>query len=340
MIIVEKLIEKEDVYDISVKDTNCFFGNGILVHNCAEISLREFQLCNLTEVNASDLESQQDFEDRVKAAAFIGTLQAGYSDFHYLRDIWKRNTEKDRLLGVSMTGIATGKVLELDMTAAAEIVNKENERVANLIGIRKAARTTCVKPSGTVSLVLGTSSGIHAWHSKYYLRRIRVSKNEAIYTYLLLNHPELLEDDYFRPQDTAIIRIPQKAPEGAITREESPFSLLERVKKISQEWIKPGYGTGPNSHNVSATISLKPEEWEPVGEWVWQNKQHFNGLSFLPHDGGSYVQAPFEEISEEEYYRLESTLQDIDLSKVVEMQDNTDLKGELACSGPMGCEIR
>ena len=306
---------------------------------CCEIALRPYQFCNLCEVNVSDIESQEDFNKRVKAASFIGTLQAGYTDFHYLRDVWKKTTEKDALIGVSMTGIGSGTVLGYDMTEAANIVNEENERVANMIGINPAARATTVKPAGTTSLTLGTSSGIHAWHNDYYVRRIRVGKNEPIYSYLSENHPELVEDEYFRPHDTAVISVPQKSPEGAILRTESPFQILDRVKKVSQEWIKPGHRTGSNSHNVSATISLKEEEWGLAGEWMWENRKFYNGLSVLPYDGGSYIQAPFEDITEEKYHEMFEKLHSIDLSKVVETQDNTDLSGELACSGG-ACEIK
>ena len=306
---------------------------------CCEIALRPYQFCNLCEVNVSDIESQEDFNKRVKAASFIGTLQAGYTDFHYLRDVWKKTTEKDALIGVSMTGIGSGTVLGYDMTEAAIIVNEENERVANMIGINPAARATTVKPAGTTSLTLGTSSGIHAWHNDYYVRRIRVGKNEPIYSYLSENHPELVEDEYFRPHDTAVISVPQKSPEGAILRTESPFQILDRVKRVSQEWIKPGHRTGSNSHNVSATISLKEEEWELAGEWMWENRKFYNGLSVLPYDGGSYIQAPFEDITEEKYHEMFEKLHSIDLSKVVETQDNTDLSGELACSGG-ACEIK
>jgi ribonucleoside-triphosphate reductase (thioredoxin) len=308
------------------------------VNPCCEIALRPYQFCNLCEVNASDIESQEDFETRVKAAALIGTLQAGYTDFHYLRDIWKRTTEKDALIGVGMTGIGSGTVLGYDMKAAAEIVKQENERVANLIGINRAARTTTVKPSGTSSLVLGTSSGIHAWHNDYYLRRIRVGKNEAIYTYLAINHPELVEDEYFRPHDTAVITIPQKAPEGSILRYESVFQMLERVKKVSQEWVKSGHRSGQNTHNVSATVSIKEDEWDLVGDWMWKNKNYYNGLSVLPYNGGTYTQAPFSDCTQEEYESLVKTLTSVDLTKVIELQDNTDLSGEIAC-GASGCEI-
>jgi ribonucleoside-diphosphate reductase alpha chain len=305
---------------------------------CCEIALRPYQFCNLCEVNASDIESQEDFEARVKGAAFIGTLQAGYTDFHYLRDVWKRTTEKDALIGVGMTGIGSGVVLGYDMKAAAQAVKEENERVAGLIGINKAARTTTVKPSGTSSLVLGTSSGIHAWHNDYYLRRIRVGKNEAIYTYLAINHPELVEDEFFRPHDTAVITIPQKSPEGSILRHESVFQMLERVKKVSQEWIRPGHRSGQNTHNVSATVSIKEDEWEFVGDWMWKNRKFYNGLSVLPYNGGTYTQAPFEDCTQEDFERLLSTLKDVDLTKVIELQDNTDLRGEVAC-GASGCEI-
>ena len=306
---------------------------------CCEIALRPNQFCNLCEVNVSDIESQEDLNGRVKAAAFIGTLQAGYTDFHYLRDIWKRTTEKDALIGVSMTGIGSGVVLGYNMKEAAKIVKEENIRVAGLIGINKSARTTTVKPAGTTSLTLGTSSGIHAWHNDYYVRRIRVGKNEAIYKYLSENHPELIEDEYFRPHDTAVISVPQKAPEGSILRTESPFQLLERVKKITQEWVRPGHRNGSNTHNVSATISLKPEDWELAGEWMWNNREFYNGLSVLPYDNGSYTQAPFTDCTKEEFEKMFEKLHSIDLKNVVEVSDETDLSGELACSGG-ACEVK
>ena len=306
---------------------------------CCEIALRPFQFCNLCEVNASDIESQEDLNARVKAAAFIGTLQAGYTDFHYLRAVWKRTTEKDALIGVSMTGIGSGTVLGYNMKEAAKLVKQENERVAGLIGINKSARTTTVKPAGTTSLTLGTSSGIHAWHNDYYVRRIRVGKNEAIYTYLAEYHPELVEDEYFRPHDTAVISIPQKAPEGAIMRTESPFQLLDRIKKVHLEWVKPGHRSGNNTHNVSATVSLKADEWELAGEWMWENRDHYNGLSVLPYDGGTYTQAPFEDITQEKYEEMLESLTNIDLTQVIELDDNTDLSGELACAGG-ACEIK
>ncbi len=305
---------------------------------CCEIALRPYQFCNLCEVNVSDVTSQEDLNERVKAASFIGTLQAGYTEFHYLREIWQETTEKDALIGVSMTGIASAAVLPLDMKAAASTVKRENTRVAKLIGINKAARTTCVKPAGTTSLVLGTSSGIHAWHNDFYIRRLRVGKNEPIYNYLKKNNPDLVSDEYFRPHDTAVIEIPQSAPKGSILRTESAFDLLKRVKQIATEWVKPGHRKGSNTHNVSATISLKADEWDKAGRWMWDNRECYNGLSVLPYDGGTYTQAPFEDITEKEFNKRVKSLNDVDLSSIVEETDETDLSGELACAGGV-CEI-
>jgi len=308
---------------------------------CCEIALKPYQFCNLTEINANDIADQEDLEARSKAAAFLGTLQAGYSDFHYIRDVWKRTTEKDALIGVSMTGIASGKVANLDLEAATKVVIEENKRVAELIGINSAARTTCVKPAGTTSLVIGSSSGIHAWHDPYYIRRIRVGKNEAIYQYLAANNPEILEDEFFNPTEQAVISVPVEAPAGATFRNESAIDLLERVKRVSTEWVKTGHVKGENTHNVSATISVKDGEWEEVGDWMWENRACYNGLSVLPFDGGTgYKQLPFETISKEEFEKLNSKLKPVDLTKIAEVEDNTDLAGEAACAGPMGCEIK
>jgi len=305
---------------------------------CCEIALRPFQFCNLCEVNVSDVGDQDELNSRVAAASFIGTLQAGYTEFHYLREVWQETTEKDALIGVSMTGIASGKVLDLDMTEASDHVKMMNSLVSKTIGIKSAARTTTVKPAGTTSLVLGTSSGIHAWHNKYYIRRMRVGKNESIYSYLAIHHPELIEDDYFRPHDTAIISIPQKAPTGSITRKESTSELLERVRKVAIEWVKPGHRRGSNTHNVSATISVKDKGWFFTGEWMWENRDYYNGLSVLPYDGGTYVQAPFEDITKQKYEEMTKTLHEVDLTKIIEVEDNTDLSGELACAGG-SCEV-
>jgi ribonucleoside-diphosphate reductase alpha chain len=306
---------------------------------CCEIGLRPFQFCNLCEVNVSNLESQEDLNERVRCAALIGTLQASYTEFHYLRSIWQRTTEKEALLGIGLTGIGSGIAETMNLKEASKIAKDENERMAHLLGIRPAARVTTIKPSGTSSLVLGCSSGIHAWHNNYYIRRIRVGKNEDIYHYLAINHPELVEDEFFRPHDTAVISIPQKAPEGSILRHESSTDLLKRVKWFSQNWIKPGHKSGNNTHNISATISMKEDEYEKVGEWMWENRKFYNGLSVLPYNGGTYKQAPFEDCDEFTYKRMMASLTEIDLTKIQEIDDNTNLSGEIACAGG-ACEVK
>jgi len=305
---------------------------------CAEISLRPNSYCNLVEVNVSDVKDQKDLNDRVKCATFIGTLQAGYTDFHYLRNVWKETSEEDALLGVSMTGIASGKVLDLDLKEAANVAQEENKRVANLIGIKESARITTVKPAGTTSLVLGSSSGIHAWHNDYYIRRMRVGKNEPLYQYMIDTVPELIEDCQFKPHLEAVMSFPQKAPEGAILRTEPYRDILERVKRFNKEWIVGGHNRGDNMHNVSCTISLKDHQWEACGNWMWQNRQHYTGISVLPYDGGTYVQAPFEDCDELTFNRLYKHLKAIDLTKVIEEDDNTEAKDNVACSGGT-CEV-
>ena len=304
---------------------------------CCEIALRPYQFCNLCEVNVSNVESQEDLNNRVSAAAFFGTLQAGFTDFHYLRPIWKKTTEKDALIGVGMTGIASMEVFKYDLTEAAEVVKLVNIETAQSISINPAARTTCVKPSGTTSCVLGTASGIHAWHNDFYIRRMQMSKSEDLYKYLAANHPSLVKDHLLIP-NSAVVEIPIKAPEGSVLRTESALDTLARVKDVSTKWIKPGHISGNNTHNVSATISIKNGEWEVVGEWMWNNKVYYNGLSVLPFDGGSYSQAPFQDITENEYNELVGQLTSIDLTQVMEEDDSTSLMDQAACQGG-ACEV-
>jgi len=344
---------------------------------CCEIALRPYQFCNLCEVNVSDIQSQEDLNNRVGAAAFFGTLQAGFTNFHYLRPIWEKTTQKDALLGIGMTGIGSAEILKYNLEAAANVAVLTNQLISNQLGINEAARVTCIKPSGTTSLVLGTASGIHAWHNDYYLRTMRFNKNEDIATYMMINHPELCEDDLLRPTDTLCVRIPVKAPKGSIFRTETAIDTLERVKKFSLEWIKEGHITGDNTHNVSATISIDKnrkyfendnydekldqviysfqeipdfydkelsikdhidysgvyDEWQVVGEWMWKNRDVYNGLSVLNYDGGSYVQAPFENITKDQYYELVSHLKSVDLKNVIEIEDHVEFGQVAACAG-------
>ena len=190
----------------------------------------------------------------------------------------------------------------------------------------------------TSSCVLGSSSGIHAWHNDYYIRRMRVGKNEALYKYIKANIPEMVEDCYHKPHLEAVMSFPQKAPEGSILRTESFMDLLERVKRFNVEWIQEGFRSGSNQHNVSCTISLKPKEWGKCGRWMWKNREFYTGISVLPYDGGSYQQPPFADCTKEEYDQMITCLHDIDLVQIEEIEDATDLKSELACSGN-SCEI-
>jgi len=346
-VVIRSKVKKKDFFQLWEKISASDAGEpGVYFSNdkdwgtnpCCEIALRPYQFCNLTEVNVSNIESQEDLNERVRAAAFLGTLQASYTDFHYLRDIWNKTTERDALLGVGMTGICSGEILKYDLKEAAQEARDANEEIAKIIGIKKAARVTTVKPSGTSSLVLGTSSGIHAWHNDFYIRRMRVGKNESLYTYLINNHPKLVEDDLFKPHLQAVVSIPQKAPEGAILRTESALNLLERTKKFNMEWVKEGHRKGDNTNNVSATVSVKPDEWDKVGNWMWENRRTFNGLAVLPYDNGIYKQAPFEDISEDLYLKMERYLTRINLKVIKEETDETDLNGQVACSGG-ACEI-
>jgi len=300
---------------------------------CVETSLRRFTFCNLVEVNGNIIYTQFEFNDVCRAAAIINTLQAGYTDFHYLREIWKCNTERDALIGIGITGIASGTLDKINLTEAAELILSENERIAKLIGINPAARTTLVKPSGNSSCVLGTSSGIHAWHAEYYFRRIRIGKNEAIYNYLVHAVPQLLEDDFLAPTTQAVLTIPQMAPENAALRSESILQLLERVKRFNLEWTRAGHRSGPNFHNVSTTINVRESEWEDLAAWMWKNRDNFHGMAIFPYYGGTHAQLPFEEISEEVYLDTAKKLKKIDLTKVKEEQDYTNISQEVACAG-------
>lgn len=310
----------------------------VFTNPCCEISLNPFQFCNLTEINVSNVHTQEELQARSRAGALLGTMQAAYTDFHYLRPIWKETTEREALIGVGMTGIGSGAILGLDLVAAAEFVKEINAYYAEKLGINAAARTTTIKPSGTASCVVGSSSGIHAWHDEFYIRRMRIGKGEALYHYLKEHIPFLIEDDAFKPHLEAVISIPQKAPKGSILRSENVFNLLERVRRFNLEWVRPGYRSGLNHHNVSCTISIKEDEWETVGDWMWSNQNDYTGISVLPYDGGTYIQAPFESCTEEKYNELLQHCHSIDLTKVKELDDLTSLAMEAACASG-NCEV-
>lgn len=307
---------------------------------CHEIALNSNQFCNLTTISQTDIKNEKDFLNRVYQATLIGTLQASYTDFDYLRPTWQVATEKEALLGVSFTGIADSRsIVNAEMLKkASQLVLDVNEKYAKKLGINMAARTTTIKPEGTSSCVLGSSSGIHARHSQYYIRRIRMNKDDSLAVYLKNTIPELVEDDVFSSTGV-VVSIPQESPEGAIIREnETALTLLNRTLFYSRNWVNPGHRTGDNKHNVSVTISVKDNEWEELRNQMWDYRDLYSGISLLPYDGGSYQQAPFEDINKEKYDEMSKLVKEIDLKQVKEETDNTARVETVACSGG-ACEI-
>ena len=321
--------------------------SSMITNPCVEIALSDGGLCNLTEINFSTVTDSFDFMQRAWAATFLGTLQAGLTRFNYVAPKWAETARREALLGVSMTGLAHNwtlaeKFLEEGVFRKVAARMKDwNAEMAQSVGINPAARIGCIKPSGTTSTVLGTTSGIHAAHSPHYLRRIRIDRNSPVGKYLKqqLDGTEFIEDDKF-VNSNLIVSVPY-AMEGAVLREEEPaVRFMNRCAKIYEEWIEPSHRRGDNTHNVSATVSYKENEKEYVKKWMWQNRDKYMGMSLLPLDLGTYVQAPFETISKEQYVKLSEKMPKIDLKEVYYGSEQKDERqGESACSGPNGCEI-
>lgn len=307
---------------------------------CCEISLNPNQFCNLTTINQTGIKDKKDFLSRVYSATVLGTLQAAYTDFHYLRDKWRIQTEAESLIGVSFTGIADGNgiVTAEWLRDGAKLAKEVNEKYAKKLGINPAARVTAVKPEGTSSCVLGSSSGIHARFSKYYLRRVRMNKDDALATYLSNVIPELVEDD-LSSSTGVVVTIPQESPDNSVTREkETAQSALKRVLMYNRNWVRPGYRSGANHHNVSCTINVKDEEWSELRGSMWDSRDIYSGISLLPYDGGSYKQSPFESCDKETFDKYNSMVKEIDLKNVRETDDNTNRMEMVACSGGI-CDV-
>lgn len=307
---------------------------------CGEISLNPNQMCNLSTTNLTGIKDKKDFSNRVYASSLLGTLQATYTDFPYLSEDWKITTEREALLGCSFTGIADSKMnlKAKDFQDMARLAKSVNEKYAKKLDINPAARVCAIKPEGTASAVLGSASGIHARFDEYYLRRVRMNKDDALTRYLKLVMPDLVEDDLFS-NTGVVVTIPQQSPEGAILRQdETAVQFFERVLFFNRNWIAPGHVHGDNKHNVSATINYKDEDIEPLFEKLWQHRDLYTGVSLLPYDGGSYQQAPFESCDKETFKELNAKVQDVDLTNVMELEDNTTRIDQLACSGG-SCEI-
>lgn len=327
---------REDVWDINVLDeTHCFQLPQVTTGNCHEVALYPNQLCNLSTVNQTGVSSKKDFLSRVYSAAFIGTLQASYTDFPYVSDKWRIQTEKEALLGVSFTGIADADGLVTDdwISEAGQLVLDVNEKYAKKMGINLAARTTVIKPEGSASCTLGSSSGIHARKSPYYLRRVQINKDDALYLYLLSAVPDLM-DDAFGVPNTSVVTIPQESPRGAPTEEtETAIELFNRVLRYNKNWISSGHRSGDNKNNVSCTLSVKPEEWDKLGNLMWKERDNYTGISLFPFDNGTYQQAPFQAITKEEFEEWNKKVKELDLTKVKEFENNTNLVDSAACGG-------
>jgi ribonucleoside-diphosphate reductase alpha chain len=309
---------------------------------CSEIILRPYQFCNLSEVVLRENDTKKDIERKVELATILGTWQSTLTDFKYLRKIWKDNTEEERLLGVSLTGqfghkFMSGKqdlvALESFLMTLRESARAKNKEEAGKIGIPESAAITCVKPSGTVSQLVGVSSGMHAWHSPYYIRTVRGSKGDPISVFLKeVGIP--VEDDVMKPNDTYVFSFPVKAPEGAIVRND--LTAIEHLNI----WLV--YQRAWCEHKPSITVSVKEDEWMDVGAWVYKNFDEVSGISFLPHSDHSYKQAPYQEVDKAEYDALvERMPKDIrweDLS-FYETEDGTSTNATLACSSDGNCEL-
>ena len=304
---------------------------------CSEIILRPYQFCNLTEVVVRAEDTLETLANKVRLATILGTFQATMTHFPYLRKVWQKNTEEERLLGVSLTGILDnewmGKVCEStakNLEQLRQITVDTNVQYSSVLGIPQSAAITCVKPSGTVSQLVNSASGIHTRHSPYYIRRVRGDKKDPL-SQFMVNAGIPAEDCVMRPESTVVFSFPQKAPEGARTREAlTALQHLDLWMQYQRYWCE---------HKPSVTISVKENEWMDVGAWVWNNFDEISGISFLPWDGGTYRQAPYEECDEDQYKALLDKMPaTITWDVLSEQDDNVEGAQMLACvSGT--CEI-
>ena len=325
---------KSTVAKIGRRDSNYEFGT----NPCSEIILRPNQFCNLTEVVARDTEDENSLERKVRLASILGTYQSCLTDFPYLRKIWQKNTEEERLLGVSITGILDCPLLnntnDNDLPSRLErlknIAVVTNKEFADALGIQQSAAITCVKPSGTVSQLVDSASGIHARHSQFYIRRVRNDTKDPL-TAFLQDQGVPSEPCVMKPLDTTIFSFPTKAPDGCITRDElDSFTHLKLWLLYQRHWCE---------HKPSVTVYVKEEDWPSVGAWVWEHFDEISGISFLPWDGGSYRQAPYEEISHLEYENMKDKMpKTIDWESFIENDDNVEGAQMLACVAGV-CEV-
>jgi ribonucleoside-diphosphate reductase alpha chain len=313
------------------RDPNYEFGT----NPCSEIVLRPYQFCNLSEVVVRHDDTKESLLRKVKLAAILGTIQSTFTKFPYLRKVWQRNTEEERLLGVSLTGIYDNKLLctqgeELNvlLDELRECARAANTEWATALGIPVSASITCVKPSGTVSQLVDSASGIHPRHSKFYIRRVRGDKKDPL-TQFLVGQGVPAEDCVYKPTQTTVFSFPQRAPDGLVRDDVTPIAHLELWLTYQRHWCE---------HKPSVTISVAEKDWPSVGAWTWEHFGEISGVSYLPYDGGTYRQAPYEECTEEEYNKLKASIPVVDWSQLRENTDNVEGAQMLACSAGV-CEI-
>ena len=331
----------EDVYDAQVPNINAFDANGLYTHNCGEIILRDYQFCNLTEVIIRPEDTQETLARKVELAAIIGTWQSSLTNFKYIRKIWKDNSEEERLLGVSLTGqfgneLTSGKKGMDELISALETWRSKaisaNSEWAGIMGIQASAAITTVKPSGTVSQLTGVSSGMHPWHDKQYLRTVRCDSKDAMAEFLK-DSGVYWEPDAMSPETSLVFYFPIKAPEGAVTRDElTAIQHLEIWKVYKKHWTE---------HNPSITVSVREHEWIDVAAWVYDNWEDVGGIAFLPYSDHVYKQAPYTQVSAEEFADWEKknpTSIDWSALSFYETEDGTTGSQELACSAG-SCDV-
>ena len=322
---------KKTVAKYGNRDVNHEFGT----NPCSEIILRPYQFCNLSEVVARHDDNRETLLRKVRLATILGTIQSMFTKFPYLRKVWQRNTEEERLLGVSITGIYDNKILctqgeELNalLRELRECARDTNKEWAAALGIPVSAAITCVKPSGTVSQLTDSASGIHPRHSKYYIRRVRGDKKDPL-SQFLVGQGVPAEDCVYKPTQTTVFSFPQRAPDGLTRSDITPIGHLGLWLTYQQQWCE---------HKPSVTISVEEKDWPSVGAWTWDNFDEISGVSYLPYDGGTYRQAPYEECTEEEYESLKAKMPVIDWTKLVENTDNVEGAQMLACTAGV-CEV-
>jgi len=322
---------KKTVSKFGHRDPNFEFGT----NPCSEIILRPYQFCNLTEVVIRHDDTKKSLERKVILATILGTIQSTFTKFPYLRKVWQKNTEEERLLGVSLTGIfdntlmtTQGDKLNGILNELRDVARATNKIWAEKLGVPTSAAITCVKPSGTVSQLVDSASGIHPRHSKFYIRRVRGDKKDPLTTFLV-EQGVPSEDCVYKPTQTTVFSFPQKAPDGLTRSDVTPINHLELWLTYQREWCE---------HKPSVTISVEEKDWPSVGAWTWDHFDQISGVSYLPYDGGTYRQAPYEECTEAEYKELKAKMPVIDWTKFQEITDNVEGAQMLACVSGV-CEI-